>query len=238
MVFSIRYLAKKILNFFLIVPIRHILFRTGIDRGVVDELIVRAIKDSADFAQEKAGNAMIFPEKEDLWKFCLNEVATDGLFLEFGVYKGYSINQFAKILPGKVFHGFDSFLGLPSKWEGMPAEKGHFTTHGKLPRVRENVKLYPGWFENSIPQFLENHSPSQSISFLHVDCDSYSSTVTILDKLQSRLKSGGIIVFDEYFGYPNWRQGEHKAWMEFTNKCAIRFDIIALSHHQLAVKLH
>jgi predicted O-methyltransferase YrrM len=238
MILSIRYFTKKILNFLIIVPIRHILFRSGIDRGVVDELIARAIQDSSDFAQENARNAMIFPEKEDLWQYCLREAGTDGLFLEFGVFKGYSINQFAKILPNIVFHGFDSFLGLPSQWEGMPAAEGHFTTHGKLPKVRRNVKLYQGWFDKTIPRFLEIHPSPQSVSFLHVDCDSYSSTVTILDMLQPRLGSGVIIVFDEYFGYPNWRSGEHKAWEEYTQKHSIEFDIIALSHHQLAVKLH
>jgi len=238
MILSIRYLTKRVLNFFLIVPIRHILFCTGIDRGVVDELIARAIQDSADFAQEKAGNAMVFDDKEDLWKYCLNEAATDGLFLEFGVYKGYSINRYAKNLPNIVFHGFDSFQGLPSKWEGMCAVKGFFTTHGRLPKVRKNVKLYKGWFDKTIPAFLETHPPSQTVSFLHVDCDIYSSTVTILDMLQSRLESGAIIVFDEYFGYPNWRSGEHKAWEEFTQKHSIGFDIIALSRQQLAVRLH
>ena len=40
----------------------------------------------------------------------------DGLFLEFGVYKGTSINFISSLIPDKKIYGFDSFGGLPEEW--------------------------------------------------------------------------------------------------------------------------
>ena len=53
------------------------------------------------------------------------------------------------------------------------------------------------------------------VSFAHIDCDLYSSTVTILENIGDRLRPGTHLLFDEYFNYPSWKQHEHKAWAEF-----------------------
>jgi len=57
---------------------------------------------------------------------------------------------------------------------------------------------------------------------IHVDCDIYSSTRTIFELLGQRMVTGSVIVFDEYFNYPGWRQHEYKAFQEF---------IAASGHH-------
>jgi len=36
-----------------------------------------------------------------------------GLFLQFGVYKGNSINRLARLKRKATFYGFDFFVGLP-----------------------------------------------------------------------------------------------------------------------------
>jgi len=35
---------------------------------------------------------------------------------------------------------------------------------------------------------------------------------------------GTVIVFDEYFGYPGWREHEYRAWQEFVAASGVRFD--------------
>jgi hypothetical protein len=69
-----------------------------------------------------------------------------------------------------------------------------------LPHVSSNVTLIKGWFDQTLPPFLEKHPAP--VSFLHVDCDLYSSTKTIFDSLRTRFRPGTVIVFDEYFNYP------------------------------------
>ena len=102
----------------------------------------------------------------------------DGLHLEFGVYKGDSINHFAELSPDVTWYGFDSFEGLPEAWT-LGAKAGAFSIGGNLPPVRGNVRLTKGFFEHTLPGFVAQHR-GEKIALLHVDCDLYSSTVTIL----------------------------------------------------------
>ncbi len=48
-----------------------------------------------------------------------------------------------------------------------------------LPEVPANVTLHQGWFEHTCRVFLEAQ-PRARVAFLHVDCDIYSSTATVL----------------------------------------------------------
>ena len=79
----------------------------------------------------------------------------------------------------------------------------------------------------------------ENVSFLHIDCDLYSATKTILDTLGHMLQPGCIIVFDEYFNYPDWRNGEYKAFMKYAANSGRSFEYIAYVRHerQVAVRL-
>ena len=60
----------------------------------------------------------LLDHREMEYKFCMQNIKLDdGLFLEFGVYNGASINILSKLKPDKVFHGFDTFTGLPEDWD-------------------------------------------------------------------------------------------------------------------------
>jgi hypothetical protein len=73
-----------------------------------------------------------------------------------------------------------------------------------------------GFFEQTLPDFLDAYG-KKSVAFIHVDCDLYSATKTVLAQLAPMLVEGTIIVFDEYFNYPGWQQGEYKAFAEFVS---------------------
>jgi hypothetical protein len=156
----------------------------------------------------------------------------NGLILEFGVYSGRTINHIASLDVGKVF-GFDSFDGLPEDWR-PDFTKGAFR-RTDLPQVAQDVTLVPGWFEDSLPAFLKaNPGP---VSFLHIDCDLYSSTRTVLHYLNERIVPGTVIVFDEYFNYVGWRNHEFKAFAEFVaaSKLSYRYFGAVPAHQQAGV---
>ena len=136
-----------------------------------------------------------------------------GLHLEFGVYKGNSINHFAELAPDVTWYGFDSFEGLPEAWT-LGAKAGAFSIGGRLPPVRGNVRLTKGFFEQTLPGFVAQHR-GETIALLHVDCDLYSSTVTILTNVADMIVPGTVIVFDELINYHGWEDGEFKAFTEF-----------------------
>jgi predicted O-methyltransferase YrrM len=93
--------------------------------------------------------------------------------------------------------------------------------------VSENVHLHVGFFGESLPPFLKKHT--DPIRFLHVDCDLFSSTKTILSLLRSRIVPGTVIVFDEFFGYSKWREDEYKAFQEAVANFGWRHDYLAVS---------
>jgi hypothetical protein len=58
---------------------------------------------------------------------------------------------------------------------------------------------------------------------MHVDCDLYSSTKSVLNALGAQLVPGSVIVFDEYWNYPGWRQHEHRAFQELVASRGLRY---------------
>jgi hypothetical protein len=152
-----------------------------------------------------------------------------GLVLEFGVATGRTLNHFARVLSDKTVYGFDGFDGLPEDWTSrMP--KGFFARNN-LPRVRKNAQLVVGWFDQTLPGFVAEHT--EPVALLHVDSDLYSSAVTVLTTLQSQIVPGTVIVFDEYMNYPGWYMDEFRAWQEFVEENNVQYEYIGrVSRHQ------
>ena len=164
----------------------------------------------------------------------VGQVETEGLFLEFGVFQGETIRCIASHHTGPI-HGFDSFEGLPEPG-GVSLAAGEFDVGGTLPEVPDHVTLHKGWFDDSLPAFLE--TTAEPVAFLHIDCDIYSSTRTVFSLLGPRLQEGAVIVFDEYFNYPAWRQHEVKAFAEAVERFGLSYEFIGRTDsRQVAVRL-
>ncbi|KAL1530294.1 hypothetical protein AB1Y20_001205 [Prymnesium parvum] len=222
--------------------------------------------------QAKKERRRVERRKRVLLAHALQHARPDGLFLEFGVASGASINFIASRVPaGTKVHGFDSFQGLPEEWRA-DCGLGCFDREGELPPVLPNVVLHVGWFAEVLPGFLRDGAeglaastkPSQTqghavaktnatavgeagdlqgvwhttmhVSFLHIDCDLYSSAKTVLMSLAPAIHAGTIIVFDEYCGYDGWEEHEARAWAEFCDEYAVEFtwidapDVVRTSH--------
>jgi hypothetical protein len=174
-----------------------------------------------------------FDTDYDLHDWVVGEVDLDlmhrGLVLEFGVATGRTLNHFARLLPGKTVYGFDGFRGLPEDWTSR-MRKGFFA-RSSLPRVRNNCQLVVGWFSDTLPKFIKTNK--QPVALLHVDCDLYSSTVTILNNLRQQIVPGTVIVFDEYINYPGWQLDEFQAWQEHCKSYGVKYEYIGrVSRHQ------
>lgn len=186
----------------------------------------RAAAETYDFVDSAMPNAMfnlrqfsvLASKKEEIIK-------TGGHILDLGVYKGGSTRALANMFQTQKIHGFDSFEGLPEDWSHVL--KGSFgEVKGILPNMPENVILYKGWFEDTLPEWYENNK-DKHISLLRIDCDIYSSTKTIFTVLKPLIKSGTWIVFDELIGYRGWKDHEYKAFVEFSNETGFEFEYVA-----------
>lgn len=176
-----------------------------------------------------------FPHRIALLSHALHQ-AGPGLVCEFGVWRGDSINFIARQYGGTVY-GFDAFRGLPE--DGWLLPRQTFDRHGEPPpNLAPNVRLRIGWFDQTIPVFLEE-VPGE-LAFVHIDSDVYSSSKTIFDLASARMREGCVVVFDELVRYPNWEAHEFKAFDEFLQETQVTFEVLGQvpKENQVAVRLH
>ena len=195
----------------------------------------KALAETVTFVEEQMPHTKSFGDKFSLLQAALDSASPGaGLYCEFGVYSGSTINFIASRIP-KTIYGFDSFEGLPEDWQ-PGVEKGTFHMK-RLPRVRQNVKLLKGWFNESVPAFVLEHR--ENCSFLHIDCDLYSSTKTVFDILGDRIVKGTVLVFDEFFNYPGWKEGEFRAFQELISARGLQFEYLGyvMRDEQVAVRI-
>ena len=197
-------------------------------------------KNSYETFKNYFKDSYVFSDDNSIRSFAINEAIKkfdkESLFLEFGVFKGDSINLFAKKLKkinAEVF-GFDSFKGLKDEW--MTEEfnpPGTFDLKGKKPKVEKNVKLIDGWVEETAKEFFSKNS--KRIAFIHFDLDTYSSTSFVLKLIKNGFQPGTIILFDEFYGFPNWEKYEYKAFKEEIDENKFKF--IAFGSRQACIKI-
>jgi hypothetical protein len=180
--------------------------------------------ESARYFLRHMQGCRVFRAVRPLYAHALGLRSVEGLTLEFGVASGRTITQIARATPGTVY-GFDSFQGLPERWR-PGFETGAFA-QAAPPRVPENVELVIGWFSETLPGFIARHPGP--VSFLHIDCDLYSSTAEILRHVGPRLTRGSVVVFNEYFNFPGWQQHERKAWKECVAELGIEYEYCAVN---------
>ena len=167
-----------------------------------------------------------------------------GHVMEFGVYRGKTMQHISEHFSDDICWGFDSFVGLPEPWhirggddaKTHPAGKFDMRLEPEQPVFRDNVRLVSGWFEDSVPGWLTDHAGP--IKFMHIDCDLYSSTLTVLNLLNDHIVPGTVIVFDEMYpwadpeDYDFWAEGEYRALEEWLTERDRAFRTLLRSGHQ------
>jgi hypothetical protein len=142
-------------------------------------------------------------------------LALEGDVLECGVFWGRSAVSMARRIKqagqSKTVFALDSYNGFEEnsieqvdlgrnrtmeKVRGRFKQAPHIVTDLRHLAARLGIALevVPGFFENT----LENVVKGRRFSFIHLDCDIYSSYKTCLPLAYQALVPGGIMLFDEY----------------------------------------
>jgi hypothetical protein len=200
----------------------------------VDKAYEVAALESATYLVARMQAAADFITAAAVREHALAQCEVNGLVLEFGVADGGSLRQISALTAQQV-HGFDSFEGLPEDWTHFQ-KKGRFSRTGAPPVLNApHVRLHKGWFDETLPAFLFEHE--EPARFIHIDCDLYSSTHTVLGLLGARIVPGTVIVFDEYLNYPGWQSHEHKAFAEFIERSGARYRYLGFASSECAVSV-
>lgn len=127
------------------------LLTARVDAALHMHLIGRWAKERGPFPE--------FDTREQLYGWIAIAMSAPITYLEFGVHRGASMCRWLALNrhPDSRFVGFDSFKGLPERWElgGASLDAGHFSTGGQLPDVNDpRVSFVKGWFHETLPRFL------------------------------------------------------------------------------------
>lgn len=232
---ELRPLLQTVADTLLVRPTAYMVRRLGFRQDVITRVKFLAAEDSARYVLDTMMPCALFDHRYPLLDLAIRQAPADGLMLEFGVFNAKSINYVATRIGARKIYGFDSFEGLAEDWGGTAALKAHFTLGGRLPRVADNVTLVKGWFNETVPKFLDEHRAP--IAFAHMDADTYESTKYVLEVIAGRFVEGTVLQFDEYLGYPAWRSGE---WLAFQNLCkerGIKYRYLGVGWMSVAVQL-
>jgi O-methyltransferase len=136
----------------------------------------------------------------------------DGDLAEVGVYKGGSAKLICEANAEKSLHLFDTFTGIPEVEE---IDKSLFY-QGQFPSSYEEVKNYLKNYKNICfyqGLFPDTATPikEKKFSFVHLDVDTYQSTLNCLQFFYPRMNRGGIIISHDYIN----AAGVRKAFDEF-----------------------
>ncbi|MDB4991804.1 MAG: hypothetical protein JWL75_49 [Parcubacteria group bacterium] len=156
-----------------------------------------------------------------------------GDYLEFGIFNGNSIGsmylarQTTSAKSMRLF-GFDSFEGLPAGAENEDDgvwKKGFYTCSFEQMKMclkgrdvnPDEITWINGWYDQSLTAEMANEHGLGNFGIVFIDCDTYSSSKTVLDFLASRIKAPVIVCFDD------WKlndldikgMGEYKSFNEF-----------------------
>lgn len=172
-----------------------------------------------------------------------------GDIVECGVFKGASLSRFAKLRnifcnpEQKKIVGFDTFGKFPmpnkEKVKGDIESRKEFIKESGEQSISkeklmeflkscgsaEGVALIEGDVSETIPTFL-SRNPDLKVSLLNVDVDLYKPTLDCLTHLYDRVVTGGVIILDDYNGFP----GATKAIDKFiADKPDVKIEKIAWS---------
>ena len=133
-----------------------------------------------------------------------------GAVVELGTFEGQTSHMFRRLIdkfdPGRPFHCYDSFQGLPSRRPedskqvrkedgegGMRAGRDQFIERFK----RERLRLPDGIHEGFFADIAASEYPSP-IAFAYFDGDLYSSILDSFKMVFHKMSPGGVIMVHDY----------------------------------------
>lgn len=179
---------------------------------------------------------VVHADRVQLYEYVRTTQAVDEAinYIEFGVADGTSMRWWLanQRHPESVFYGFDTFTGLPEKYGTY--DKGAFGTGGEFPDVGgdDRCTLVKGLFQDTLRPTLAQIDFTRRTIF-HLDADLYTSTLFALATMHPHMKSGDLLLFDE-FGTPTH---EFRAFSDFVRTFGVEYRLLGAKNNYLQVAL-
>ena len=157
--------------------------------------------------------------------------------LEFGVADGYAYTKklyatrYLGLEDRIMVHGFDTFEGLPPPVDpadeglvkGTDWSQGHY--RGNLEELQRycdakyrNFRLHKGLFEDTLTDEVLSSLDEYKPILIWIDCDYYTSTRQIFERLLPHIPTGCVVYFDDlYYNFGSRFTGEMRALREIND---------------------
>ena len=168
--------------------------------------------------------------------------AIDGDYAEFGCHTGTTFglayqeyqraSKHLSFLPyaaamTRTFWALDSFRGLPAPrvdedehpyWIEGNLSTGVEEFYSACARngvPKDAIQIVEGYYDQTLAGDITSRKLPSNIALAYVDCDMYSSILTVLEFLTPRLKHGMILALDDYYVYSSTQvSGARRACVE------------------------
>ena len=167
--------------------------------------LINKIKEETEILQSNH-------EAYNIYMLAKRSEKIEGDIAEVGVYRGGTAKLICEVKGNRSLHLFDTFEGIPQVEEvdepGL--RRGQFA--GSLEEIEllfedySNVYCYKGLFPDTAEPVRE-----KKFSLVHIDVDTYASTLSCLKFFYPRMSGGGIILSHDYISVA----GVSKAFDEF-----------------------
>lgn len=184
--------------------VRRNIFSILLDKLIIQNSKGKTIADSIRFVLDQASvtpKIPFFHSREKLWAVVASgHLKQEWVGIEFGVASGDATKFIAKLPEFQTctaWHGFDTFLGLPTPWGDLP--QGAFSTGGVPPQINDTRFV---WHVGDIAETISElggFDISRIRKFIIFDFDLYTPTRIAWDKLVRLLQPGDVIYFDEAY---------------------------------------
>ncbi len=196
--------------------------------NLLDILWERASIESADFVEEHLGEALVFLYEHKFFHFVIQKTSEQKI-------EGFSFCFWAQRRRNDLTEHFDCtsrfgeklFRSLAYAWKGNhPVKVIHpsFQLPQNIYHVDDFFKEYP---VSKIPP----------VRLIHIEGGTSEVAETILKGFEKHLKPGVLILLGELIGYPNWRNGQYRAWKKIAKDYGVKFRYLGFCDHQALVEI-
>ena len=196
------------------------------------ELQRRATAAAADFVTARMPDALYCASKLDHLTFAFKQ-APPGLALEFGVFKGTTINHLRELGARAALSRLRQLYGVAGGLGGLPLLRRQLRSRRQEAQgcrqrdadrglVRQDAAGVLG------PRGRPDRLPARRLRHLFLDQDGARS-------LRPRLAPGAVVVFDEFFNYKGYELHEYKAFFEFVERFDVAYRFIGYAGQQVSL---
>ena len=168
----------------------------------------------------------------------LSEILTEiknvkGDIIEFGIWNGNNLFLIKKMIDyhkiNKKIYGFDNFSGFPNPQKLKKKIKGKYIGRPQL--IKKIISFFKlknvHIINDDIMRLSKYVKKFNRVSFIYIDCNVYQVVEKILNEMNNKIASGGIIAFDEARNKFNTDEG--RAMMKFYKENKKDYKLIKLN---------